>query len=181
MIEFFESRLDLQRPGTVGGNLKLKPEWKTDTEIGFGDENDDDPWIYTDFVYPCIDEYKTKHPYIDTIDQWEVDSHYKMQRYRPGEGYHKLHCENEGMNPDGSYRRLLAWMVYLNDVTDGGHTEFPAQKKKFQPRRGDILIWPAYWTHPHRGVVSKTQVKYILTGWSIFIGDPCKDVKNCIN
>ena len=68
MIEFFESRLDLQRPGTVGGNLKLKPEWKTDTEIGFGDENDDDPWIYTDFLYPCIDEYKTKHPYIDTID-----------------------------------------------------------------------------------------------------------------
>ena len=59
-------------------------------------------------------------------------------------------------------------MVYLNDVTDGGETEFPTQDKKFSPRAGDVLIWPAYWTHPHRGIVSESQVKYIATGWYAF-------------
>ena len=56
-------------------------------------------------------------------------------------------------------------MVYLNDVHDGGYTAFPTQKKKFQPRVGDALIWPAFWTHPHHGITSKTQTKYIATGW----------------
>ena len=65
-------------------------------------------------------------------------------------------------------QRVLAWMIYLNNVTDGGYTEFPDQRKKFQPRVGDILIWPAYFTHPHRGIVSNTQTKYIATGWFNF-------------
>ena len=67
--------------------------------------------------------------------------------------------------------RVLAWMIYLNDVTDGGETEFPTQGKRFQPRAGDVLIWPAYWTHPHRGIVSESQTKYIVTGWFDFF-DP---------
>ena len=59
-------------------------------------------------------------------------------------------------------------MIYLNDVTDGGHTEFLNQKKKYQPRTGDVLIWPAYFTHTHRGITSKSQTKYIATGWFNF-------------
>ena len=89
-----------------------------------------------------------------------------MQRYYPGEGYFVLHCENGGPHPDKEMtKRMLAWMIYLNDVKDGGYTEFPTQNKKFQPRRGDVLIWPAYFTHPHRGITSKSQTKYIATGW----------------
>jgi len=60
-------------------------------------------------------------------------------------------------------------MIYLNDVMDGGHTEFPNQNKKFQPRIGDILIWPAYFTHSHRGITSLTQTKYIMTGWFTYL------------
>ena len=74
----------------------------------------------------------------------------------------------QDFSEEGMGKRILAWMIYLNDVTDGGHTAFPTQNKKFQPRRGDVLIWPAYFTHPHRGIVSKTQTKYIITGWYNF-------------
>ena len=56
-------------------------------------------------------------------------------------------------------------MFYLNNVYDEGYTEFPNQEKKFQPREGDCLIWPAYFTHTHKGIVSKTETKYIVTGW----------------
>ena len=62
-------------------------------------------------------------------------------------------------------RRMLAWMIYLNDVTEGGETEFPSQEIKFQPRTGDLLFWPAYWTHPHHGLPSSSQIKYIISGW----------------
>ena len=116
------------------------------------------------------EEYKKKYPFINQVRPFNIHSVYKMQRYLPGEGYFTLHCENDGPDFTGerSEMLILAWMIYLNDVTDGGYTEFPSQNTKFQPRRGDLLIWPAYFTHPHRGIVSKTQVKYILTGWYAF-------------
>ena len=91
---------------------------------------------------------------------------YTLQKYNPGQGYHLMHCENSGTK--FSNRRVLAWMIYLNDVTEGGQTYFPYQNKKIKPRAGDAYIWPAYFTHPHKGIVSKTQSKYIVTGWVVY-------------
>ena len=64
--------------------------------------------------------------------------------------------------------RALVFMTYLNDVEDGG-TEFLHQNVYTPAKKGLTLIWPAYWTHTHRGVVSKLKEKYIVTGWINFI------------
>ena len=32
-----------------------------------------------------------------------------------------------------------------------------------------LVIWPAYWTHEHHGLMSETQTKYIATGWYDFV------------
>ena len=53
-------------------------------------------------------------------------------------------------------------MVYLNDVTDGGGTDFPTLDYKMDARVGDFSIWPAYWTHPHRGRSYLQQKQSIL-------------------
>ena len=57
-------------------------------------------------------------------------------------------------------------MTYLNDCLHAG-TEFFYQNKRYQCKAGDTLIWPAAWTHTHKGEISKKQktTKYILTGW----------------
>jgi hypothetical protein len=59
-------------------------------------------------------------------------------------------------------------MTYLNDVHDGGETEFLHQKVIVPARKGLTLIWPADWTHVHRGIVSPTEEKYIIGGWFNF-------------
>ena len=168
-INWFEERKDLHERGTVDGNLFETPDQKQDTEI-YLDTSKNFSLICSNCLNYGIEEYKKKYPFINQVRTFNIHSVYKMQRYLPGEGYFTLHCENDG--PDFTGERaemlILAWMIYLNDVTDGGYTEFPSQNTKFQPRRGDLLIWPAYFTHPHHGIVSKTQVKYILTGWYIF-------------
>ena len=56
-------------------------------------------------------------------------------------------------------------MTYLNDVTDGGETDFFYQRIKIPPKKGLTVIWPADWTYTHRGIPSKTQDKFIVTGW----------------
>jgi hypothetical protein len=91
-----------------------------------------------------------------------------IQYYAPGGGYKKWHCErNNATLADGSimYNRALVFMTYLNDVTDDGETEWLYQKVKIQPKKGLTVIWPTDFTHTHRGIPSKTQEKYIVTGW----------------
>ena len=78
-----------------------------------------------------------------------------------GGGFHNFHCEDTGYNVA---HRTMAWMVFLNDVEDGGETEFIYQQKRFKPEKGTVLIWPASYTHPHRGNPPISD-KYIATGW----------------
>ena len=57
---------------------------------------------------------------------WNVQSYYNIQKYDPEDGYYGLHCENDGI---GSRNRVLAWMFYLNTVTDKGGTYFSSYDK----------------------------------------------------
>jgi len=112
-------------------------------------------------------EYENNVPLlgIDALQYWGIDSVFNFQRYLPGEGYYAWHCEVPGKSPS---KRMLAWMIYLNDVSDNGGTEFKFQNYISNAEQGKLLVWPAYWTHFHRGIPSKTESKYILTGWFSF-------------
>ena len=61
--------------------------------------------------------------------------------------------------------RQLVYMLYLNTVTDKGGTRFPYQKITTPAIKGNLILWPAEFTHPHQGIISPTQEKYIATGW----------------
>ena len=115
-----------------------------------------------------LDRYEEKYPYLKKLPSWGMSDLFVFKRYYPNEGYYVTHCESTG--DIDTCKRMLVWMVYLNDVIDDGGTAFPTQKVEFQARCGDILIWPAYWTHPHHGIVSPTETKYIASGWFSFIG-----------
>ena len=55
---------------------------------------------------------------------------------------------------------------------DKGGTYFSTYNKTINAKEGRLVIWPAYFTHTHKGVVSKTQTKYIATGWHSYSSDP---------
>ena len=87
-----------------------------------------------------------------------------IQFYKPGGGYKKWHFEN---GSELFLKRNLVFMTYLNDVENGG-TEFFYQKLTLPAKKGLTVIWPAYWTHLHKGQISKKYEKYIATGWFEF-------------
>lgn len=64
--------------------------------------------------------------------------------------------------------RILLFMFYLNDVEEGGTTDFYYQNRSVQPKAGAMVIAPAYFTHTHRGSVPVSNDKYILTSWVLF-------------
>jgi hypothetical protein len=115
----------------------------------------------------CISHYKVKYP--DCIPkeghaEWGLIEPYNVQCYDPGSYYSELHCENFGSSDNTAWRTLV-FMTYLNDVEEGGETYFSAQDIKVKPEKGLTLIWPAYWTHMHKGMPALTEQKMITTGW----------------
>ena len=86
----------------------------------------------------------------------------KVQKTPAGGGYHVWHDENSGV---AHSTRVAVWMVYLNDDFEGGETEFLYYKRRIQPKKGTLLIWPAGLTHAHRGGLVLSGNKYVVTGW----------------
>jgi hypothetical protein len=89
----------------------------------------------------------------------------KMQRTDPGGGYHVWHGEQG--NGEHAYR-VLVYMLYLNTLTqeEAGETEFLYQQRRLQPTENTMVLWPAAFTHAHRGnTVFGERSKYIVTGW----------------
>lgn len=92
-----------------------------------------------------------------------VNEALKLQKTLPGQGFHTWHSEH-GAGPYS--QRVLVWMLYCNTISEGGETEFLFQKRRFKPQKNTLLIWPAGFTHTHRGgLVLGPEAKYVITGW----------------
>lgn len=96
-----------------------------------------------------------------------IDSGYQIQRYMPNTGdQFKWHIDSGGTSSD----RILAAIIYLNDVEEGGETEFDLGGKKalIKPERGSILWFPPTFMYPHRGLPTISGPKYIVTTFMIY-------------
>lgn len=88
------------------------------------------------------------------------DTGYQMQRYKKGEGFYKRHVDGD---PCQCSERILALVIYLNDVEEGGGTCFPWQGVTVQPRAGRVAVFPANWMYPHEALVPASGDKFIIS------------------
>jgi len=87
----------------------------------------------------------------------------KIQKTLPTEGYHVWHIEHgKGFENEP---RAFVFSVYLNDVEEGGETEFLHFSKRVKPKTGRIVFWPAGFPYVHRGNPPLSGEKYLLTSW----------------
>ena len=105
--------------------------------------------------------YAKKFSVLDDYEKHGVYN-YKIQKTEVGGGYHVWHTENSARHV---CNRVLAWTLYLNDVEEGGETEFLYFPMRVKPKKGRLVIWPAGFTHTHRGNPPISNEKYIVTGW----------------
>ncbi len=104
-------------------------------------------------------------------DSYNVPFHYttlKIQKTLPTEGYHLWHIEHgKGWDQEP---RAFVFSIYLNDVEEGGETEFLHFSKRVKPKTGRIVIWPAAFPYVHRGNSPLLGEKYIITSWMMLRG-----------
>jgi len=130
----------------------------------FATDNEEDNILhfYYNGLYNCISEYIKMYELVG-VDKLAT-SDMKMQKTQPGEGYHIWHYEHSPLFP----QRVLAFILYLNTLEEhqNGTTEFLYQQRQVRPIENTLLVWPAQFTHMHRGnPVYGNDSKYIVTGW----------------
>jgi hypothetical protein len=119
----------------------------------------------SDFFYKmidfCIHRYMERYKILKGLEGFAVYD-LKYQKTKPGEGFHEWHYESARRTV---MTRKLVVMLYLNDVDEGGETEFLYYPKRIKSQQGKLIIWPAEFTHTHRGNSPLSGNKYIITSW----------------
>lgn len=92
-------------------------------------------------------------------------SQMRIKRYIAGSG--------DGFQPhfDAIYEvahRYMVFLWYLNDVKEGGETEFCDLGIKVPARTGKLLVFPPYWMFQHTGRPPLSEDKYILSMYLLF-------------
>jgi len=141
-------------------NLNVEPSIKLDCDFEFINSFHE---RFYNYIYPL---YNIQYPILQTLKRHR-SKYIKIQKTFPSQGYHTWHCEHNA-NEEFS-NRVLSWILYLNDVEDGGETEFLYQSLRFKPKTGTFILFPAHFTHTHRGNPPLIGVKYIATGWVEFL------------
>tara|TARA_B100001250_G_C19789828_1_gene785930 strand:+ start:1271 stop:1867 length:597 start_codon:yes stop_codon:yes gene_type:complete len=168
IITYYEKNQQKQFQGVTGGGLNLEEKNRGDISITPKELNLPGNEIYNLYfenLFTCYEDYNVQWPFLSTMVNTLDISRFNIGKYLPGQHFQKIHCERMGL---GSLHRLLAFMTYLNDVEEGGSTYFSHYDLEIKPRKGLTLLWPAEWTHSHKGNVLKSGVKYIITGWLCF-------------
>lgn len=181
-IETYPNRLDTSTCSEIIGTLdraeKSDPSGilNGDTQFPSGELGRKDFSIFLDEINvelcgdinsclnSCLLEYSNKYGILRDLNFRSI--RIKIQRTPISGGYHTFHAENIRFEVS---HRVLAWTIYLNDMPQGeGETEFLYQSLRIQPALGDVVIFPAGFTHVHRGNPPLTTQKYIATGWYCF-------------
>ena len=111
----------------------------------------------------CFQAYSNKFSVIKDVKM--NCNNIKIQKTSTGGGYHLWHGE-QGNGEQAN--RSLVYMLYLNRLPQeaNGETEFLYQQRRISPVENTMVIWPAAFTHAHRGnPVYGDNEKYIVTGW----------------
>lgn len=88
-----------------------------------------------------------------------------LKRYRPDAG----ECFQTHFDAvQDVANRYLVFLWYLNDVAEGGETDFPQLGVRISARAGRLLMFPPYWMYQHAGLAPRSSDKYILSTYLLF-------------
>ena len=100
------------------------------------------------------------------------DDGYTLRKIYGGTRRHVdgVHSKTSGFT---KFVRAMSFIAVLNDDYDGGIFNFHAQNLKIKVKKGEVVLFPPYWTHPHSVTsVGEGQARYTINTWIMedFIG-----------
>tara|TARA_Y100000389_G_scaffold40255_1_gene34809 strand:- start:3954 stop:4532 length:579 start_codon:yes stop_codon:yes gene_type:complete len=165
IIEQFKLNKNRHRKGNVNGGHYWEGKITTDWNICSNLDKDIDTFIYKTFsncFKNYIEKFKISH---SSLPNTICDSGYKVMKYIKGTGKFDIHIDNSFK---ATPNRFLTALLYLNTVEEGGETEFPSQGITIKAKVGRVVMFPPFFTHPHKGNTPLSGNKYVIN--SFFMG-----------
>lgn len=171
IITLFNNNNNNNCIGMTSGGYAPKLKLTTDFDISRCDSND---WKdidkiidsiikqnlhkYTEYIYSLNNYYSLPNKELQ-------DNGFLMQKYEKNKGFFNYHQDFSSIYENKSiYYRVLVYILYLNDIDEGGETII-WDDYKIKPKAGSLLFFPSTWTYPHKGNMPISHDKYIITGW----------------
>ena len=165
MIEWFDKNPQLQSGGGVVNNKneqRVIEDFKVATQsvVPFGTP-----------MFELMSKvwHKSYDSYLDLVERAPIEDiyfrDYSIRVYDKGVGFFKPHVDQQA---GGTVTRLFAIILYLNNVKEGGETEFATLNKKVKPEKGKVLMFPCNFLYPHHANVPVSDSKYIGTAFVNF-------------
>jgi hypothetical protein len=117
------------------------------------------PSILRDFaarVWHYLDDYAQRYD-VRFSDMESIN----VNRYDPGQRYRPHADDGPGHN------RIISALVYLNDVPEGGETEFIHHGVSVSPRQGRLIIFPSNYAYAHAAHPPASGIKYSAAFWTM--------------
>ncbi len=169
MINLFEQE-DKRYPGLITAGLNKNIKDTTDFMITNGGPRwDKINKLLSKELNNNVIEYIKKYNNMVHSNYNIFDTNYlstasmQLQKYEKNVGKYVYHEDSICKFTERKIRKLT-FLWYLNDVDEGGETEFWS-KYCIKPEAGKLVLFPACWTFPHTGKVPISNDKYIITGW----------------
>ena len=155
---------------------RFDEEYRRCTILGFphSSANQETSPLYSimcDYTKTTFERYKSDIGYTNgsgTLGWCTKIEKPNMIRYVPNtEKQEYFHNHADNWNNDSSTRQVSI-IIYLNDVDEGGATNFPFYNISVKPKKGTILMFPSFYTYTHHGEQPKSGSKYIIVTWLHF-------------
>lgn len=157
---FIDELLDFHQKSEIKHTDWFSSDIKESVDVSIPLTSQTSYWKHLDL---CFGKYFEKYDEARSNSGMDFTEEPNIQYYKIGGGFKVWHCERVTDKPPNGNRHLV-FMTYLNDVPDGG-TEFLYQNLKIKAERGLTIIWPSDWMFTHKGEISNTKEKWIITGW----------------
>jgi len=159
-INYFETNKDKYSGITTGG-LDLNVKKCIETTIFPNNKSN----YYIDFFRNVIRKNVEIYMKENNITYKKIPfyeySHLFIKKYIKNDGKFEYH--HDFSIKDNSVR-IITYLFYLNDVEEGGETEFLGTYK-VKPEKGKMIIFPCSWVFLHSGKMPISNDKYIISGW----------------
>ncbi|MBS0591703.1 MAG: 2OG-Fe(II) oxygenase [Proteobacteria bacterium] len=179
-VQWYDDALSPEFCAQMLDAFRQMPQFQTPNGRGYHTALTDSAWIelniqphadkaFLGFFHAQIDRYLAAYnarlPMLLPVPSRPTLEDLRIKRYQVEAGH--------GFQPhfdagDKYANRYMVFLWYLNDVAEGGETEFPDLGIKVQPRAGRLLMFPPYWMFQHFAHKPVSNDKYIVSTFMLF-------------
>lgn len=173
LIEYCSNNMQKSKVGRTMGGVDIRTKVSTDwhiEQISQSEEPRNEEHKFDRQIFPrlweIINLYKETFPTLCQPDSFQfcmtADTGYQVQKYAKNIGFYNPHTDGSPWVGNASHR-TLGVIIYLNTVETGGGTHFPFHQTVIDAVAGRVALFPAYWTHPHEGLMPLSSDKWIVS------------------